>query len=112
FEVEGHGEDWHLVAPKKPTVFDLDDFPGVIIGRQAISHSDEKNPAALGLDPPLAVATLCAGDPPECRDFRFGKVEAKGVTHYYAQAPDSDPVELRDNDWKLIVDGPFVGRRK
>src|SRR5436309_3316039 len=51
FELAGAGEDWRVVGPKK-SVFDLDDFPGVIIGRQAIGHPDERDPRALGLDPP------------------------------------------------------------
>ncbi|MHB8879159.1 MAG: hypothetical protein ACYC8T_36125 [Myxococcaceae bacterium] len=83
---------------------ELDGVPGVIIGRQTVGHP-EGSQKALGLDPPLAVATLCAGE--RCRDFKLGRVDEAGRTRYYAVAPDADPIELRDADWKLLAEGPW-----
>ena len=97
YRLEGEGEDWKAVKGRVGK-HDLDDVVGVIVGRQAAGHPATGTP--LGLDPPDAVATLCAGT--VCRAFRFGHAGA----HFYAQGPDADPIELRDNDWKLLVAGP------
>lgn len=83
---------------------DLDDFPGVILGRQAMSHP-EADLRALGLAAPVATATMCAGQ--RCLAFKFGKVDGAGTTRYYAQAPEADPIELRASDWNLLVAGPW-----
>lgn len=104
YELAGSGEDWHVVRGNKGSKRELDDLVGVIIGRQIIGHS-KRPPEELGLARPTAVATLCLTDG-GCREFRFGSAKDGATVRYYAQGPDSDPAELRDNDWKLLVSGP------
>jgi hypothetical protein len=87
--------------------FEIEDVPGAITGRQAMSHPPPGE-TATGLDKPAATARLCAGN--DCREFRFALVAADGGTRYFAQGPDMDPIELRSEAWKLLVEGPFVGR--
>jgi len=97
YRIEGRGEDWKMVRGKAGP-HDLDDVPGVLTGRQACGHPEAD--AGTGLDRPDAVATLCAGA--ICREFRFGHFGGR----YFAQGPDADPIELRDNDWRRVVEGP------
>lgn len=108
YALTGRGKNWQLVGGRK-SIIDLDNFVGAFVGRQAIGHAFAKDAAALGLDPPRATATLCAGA--VCKAFRLGSVTQGGVTRYYGQAPDSDPVELRDTEWNLVVNGPYQGPR-
>ncbi len=103
YALVGKGEDWKA-ADGMAATHDLDDVVGVIVGRQVVGHPVASNPETLGLDPPLATAKLCTAR--ECRTFKFGTEGGK----YYAVAPDSDPLQLRDGDWKLLVDGPFRTR--
>lgn len=97
--------EWRVVKGNTATRRELDDFIGVIVGRQAIGHSSAA-PATLGLEPPAATATLCI-DTGRCRDFLFGLVAVDGgPTRYFAQTAGSAALELRDNDWRLLVTGP------
>jgi hypothetical protein len=86
-------------------------FAAVITARNAVG-APTLAPARLGLDPPLATATLCARPPPraapECRTFRFGEATVDGQRRTYAVGPGMDPVELRDDEWRLLVRGPFA----
>lgn len=100
YKLVGHGEAWKTADGSVPN-HDLEDVVGVIVGRQALGHPSGTDLKALGLDPPAATAKLCTAK--ACREFKFGT--AKG--RYYALGPEADPLELRDNDWKLLVDGPF-----
>lgn len=84
---------------------DLGDFPAMITTRQAVDHPEPTSLQSLGLEPPIATAELC--DRVGCRAFRFGKVDANGRTRYFAQGPDEDPLEMRDEAWRLVVEGPF-----
>ncbi len=102
------GGEWASDDGRKLLV-DLEDVPGVITGRQAVDHP-AGTPSSLGLDPPLAVATLCAGS--DCRKFPFGKAESGGRPRYFASGPDMDPLEFRDDAWNLLVEGPFADRRR
>ncbi len=98
-------EDWVSVDGRK-AAHDLDDVVGVIIGRQAVSHPEAAPLSAFGLDKPVAVATMCIkGD---CREFKFGSTEREGKTTRYAVGPDQDPIEISDQSWRLLVDGPFA----
>jgi hypothetical protein len=97
YRLEGHGEDWKVVKGKAGKK-DLDEVAGVITGRQAAGHPEAD--AETGLDAPDFLATLCAAA--VCRTFRFGHAGGR----YYAQGPDADPIELRDNDWKRVLEGP------
>lgn len=99
YRLVGKGEDWKAADGKEG--HGLDDVVGVIVERQAIGHPDGSKLAALGLATPVATATLCTAK--GCRAFKFGTANDR----FYAIAPDSDPLELRDNDWKLLVEGPF-----
>jgi hypothetical protein len=99
YKLAGKGEEWKVVAGGEAN-HDLDDVVGVIVGRQAIGHPKEVA-RALGFESPVAIATVCTEK--TCRDFKFASLNG----HYYGMAPDSDPIELRDNDWKLLVDGPL-----
>ncbi len=103
YRVEGQGEEWKVVKGKKPRR-DVEDVAGVITGRQASGHptGDAKS---LGLDPPTATARLCTKD--ECREFVFGSAATDAGVGYFARAPDSEPLELRESDWHLLVNGPF-----
>ncbi len=96
YKLIGRGEDWKVADGGVPN-HDLDDVVGVIVGRQASGHPS----ATLKLDPPAALATLCTAK--ECRDFKFATANGR----YYALAPGADWLELRDNDWKLLVEGPL-----
>jgi|GEM_PF-2802789 len=100
YSLIGKGEDWRS-ADGRAAVHGLDDVVGVIVGRQVVGHPIAAKPEALGLVPPLATAKLCTAT--ECREFKFGTEGGK----YFAVAPGSDPLELRDSDWKLLVDGPY-----
>jgi len=91
-------------ADRRPSRFELDDFPGVLVGRMVVGYP-EGGLKALGLDPPVAIATLCAKE--RCRDFKLGRVDEGPVTRYYAVAPDADPVELRTSDGKKLNEGPW-----
>jgi hypothetical protein len=103
YELAGQGEDWE-VRDGGQAARDLDIPPGTISGRQAIGHPSGSL-ESLGLKPPIARARLCTEH--ECREFAFGSASGDGGTHFYAVAPDSDPVELRASDWKAVVNGPF-----
>ncbi len=100
YKLTGKGKAWKVGDGRAPTR-DLASVIGVVVGRQAIDHPSGSDLAALGLAPPQATATLCT--PRECRDFKFGSANGR----YYALAPDADPIELRDTDWKQLVVGPF-----
>ncbi len=103
YRLVGGPSDWKS-ADGKASRLDFDDFPGVIVGRMVIGFPTEA-PAALGLAPPAAVATLCAGA--QCRDFQVGRVVEGPRTRYFAQAPDADPVELRASDGRKLLEGPW-----
>lgn len=101
YALTGRGEDWKAVDGRAET-HDLDDVVGVIVGRQVIGHPSGTDLAALGLTEPVATAKVCTAK--SCRLFKFGSAAG----HCYAIGPDADPLELRDTDWKLLVDGPFT----
>lgn len=100
YTLVGKGEDWQVTDGGVPN-HDLDDVIGVIVGRQATGHPQNVDRKAMGLAPPLATAKLCTAR--QCREFAFGTANGR----FYAVAPESDPLEIRDNDWKLLVEGPF-----
>ncbi len=100
YKLVGKGEDWKTADGREPN-HDLDDVVGVIVGRQATGHPPPGKLEPLGLAPPMATARLCTEK--QCRDFAFGTRAGR----YYAVGPDADPIEIRDNDWKLLVEGPF-----
>lgn len=100
YAIKGKGDAWKIDGNRPAS--GLKDVIGVVVGRQAVAHPSGSDLKALGLDPPLATATLCT--PKSCRTFKFGKANGR----CYAIAPDSDPLELRDNDWKVLVEGPFT----
>jgi hypothetical protein len=97
-------EEWVSLDGRK-SKHDLEDVAGAITGRQAKSHPEPGPPSAFGLDKPAAVATLCIGA--ECREFKFGSVERDGKERHYAVGPGQNPIELGDESWRLVVDGPF-----
>lgn len=100
YRLVGKGEDWKATDGRVPNR-DLDDVIGVIVGRQAIGHPGT-DLAALGLARPVATATLCTAK--GCRAFKFGRANGR----FYAVGPGADPLELRDNDWSVLVEGPFA----
>jgi hypothetical protein len=103
YELTLDGGAWLAREPTRPEV-ELEDVPGIIVGREATGHY--RAPLqALGLAPPRAVATLCAGS--QCREFRFGTAEYEGRTGWFAAAPGADPIAIHPPDWDLIVNGPF-----
>jgi hypothetical protein len=99
YSLVGALDEWHL-ADGGVSKRELDDFPGIIVGRQAIGHPSGSL-KELGLDPPLAEAELCVASG-ECRTFLLGKVG----DHRYAVGPDSEPLELRASDFDLLLNGP------
>jgi hypothetical protein len=103
YRLVGGPADWKS-ADGQASRFELDDFPGVLTGRMVVGFPSGSL-ASLGLDPPWAVATLCAGK--RCRDFKLGRVTEGAVTRYYAVGPDADPVELRTSDGKKLTEGPW-----
>ncbi|MCC6746427.1 MAG: hypothetical protein IT371_02145 [Deltaproteobacteria bacterium] len=85
---------------------DLDDIPGVITARTSFGFPAPTNLKALGLDPPVAFATLCLKDG-RCRDFRFGRTKTAAGERYFAVGSNADPIEMRDLEWRALVEGPF-----
>lgn len=111
------GDEWKALGDKRKSVYDLEDFAGVITGRTAIDHKPASAIPELGLDKPIATAKLCTnastdGGTGECREFRFSRVRGKDGEHLYGIGPDSDPIEMHAPDWTLLVNGPFAGRHK
>jgi hypothetical protein len=109
--VDGRGE-W-AVDGGRSALQQLDDVAGVITGRQVIG-SPSLPLARLGLEHPVATATLCVrrerGAGADCRRFRFGAAVVDGRRRTFATGADMDPVELRDDAWRLLVEGPFTRR--
>lgn len=78
----------------------LNEVGGLITDRMAADHPELGPPGDFGLEKPAATVRACAGR--DCREFKFGSVERQGRRRYFAQGPGADPIELRDNDWKLL----------
>ena len=102
-------EEW-VSLDGRTSPLDLEDVAGTITGRVAVSHPEPWPLASFGLDPPQAVATLCIRS--ECREFKFGSAVREGRELRFAVGPDQDPIELSDQAWRLVVDGPFQARAK
>lgn len=97
-------ESWVSDPPARPGPIELEDFPGAITGRQVVGFPPPGPPEKYGLDHPALTAVLCAGA--TCRTFRFGEKVVNGQVYAYAQAPDMDLAEIRDDVWRLLLRGP------
>ncbi|MFL5321314.1 MAG: hypothetical protein ACJ790_16765 [Myxococcaceae bacterium] len=109
YRMELSNGEWKVAGDRRKTIEDLEDVPGVITGRVAIDHRTDAL-SMLGLDKPVATAKLCVGS--DCREFKFGRAKLNGTEHHFALAPQSTPVELHAPDWNLLVNGPFIGKKK